>query len=397
MNTLTDFIDTIKHSNTEENSYYISQLDTPLEERLISLIKEDIQYVHNKKNNDDGERERKIDFIKTTYQKFIDINGVSFAEKLRSFIPKDEIKVYNTKRSKINSFLENESSFPKNINEIYGICVDFLKKMESINKKIDVHHEDVYNYLLKKNVCKDFTEHKVDLLKGDYLLFRYSERREECINISHLNLEYNEKDNLFTFKNSRRGVTGNDEYEEITSHGLFFRNSADTFVCLSVSKASAKFSFIETLVTLKSTIRSDNNYIMGLYSGEIISNNDYNNRPFSTRSVLIKINNKEDTSIIKDFKEYDLLRDHKKEDIKAISDILHSEKIGEEVKIRQISSKQTKYSKLLSELKRSYAKESGKNLLNVLRKVNRITRLTIILDKIKNEVDQDSNVLILKR
>ncbi|MEE9363087.1 MAG: hypothetical protein V3U92_10870 [Cellulophaga sp.] len=79
------------------------------------------------------------------------------------------------------------------------------------------------------------------------------------------------------------------------------------------------FSFIEILTTLESRIKEHNNYIVELYNGEVLSKNDYDNRPFSTRVILIKIDENKNGELVQKFKDYNLLRDHKLSDIQNIT------------------------------------------------------------------------------
>jgi hypothetical protein len=103
-----------------------------------------------------------------------------------------------------------------------------------------------------------------------------------------------------------------------------------------------------------------------------MSNNDYDNRPFSSKAVLVKI---EDKSILKKINAQKniLLRDHSP---KKDTNITEIEEFASHILVKS-----------------NYEEN---DLYKILLEIDRITKISIILNKIKTEVDKHYDVLILK-
>jgi hypothetical protein len=246
---------------------------------------------------------------------------------------------------------------------------------------LKIHHYDIFNYLIDKKVSSVFKESTIRKIEGDYLIFRNSERNDSSINISTIRLRYSPNNNVFTFTSERKGMIKPNKLEDISTQGIFLKNSASTFVFLCRSVTSSKFAFLETITVLSTRPRDDDNYIVALFSGEIMSNNDYDNRPFSTKAVLVKI---KDRSIMKEIEKSGnyILRDHPKDHIKDIVDIIDSKQDIKNINDDELTVKEKSF--------------KNDNLYNALLKINNITSLSLILRKIENEIDKHFNVMILK-
>lgn len=398
-----NFLTLITNSKDEEILSYLSVISGykktgNKEENIISLNNHLELLLCNTVIND-GE---KMEIIKYVYSNF-DKEKIPHAKKLRDIgVINKDIGNFSSRVSKVISFIERKSI---KIGEAYSNAKPLYDKLLNNGKK--VHHHDIYNYLIRKNVCKEFTTEKLKKIKGSYILFRYSERGVNLINISKIELENSGHNNILTFNNKRKGIHKCDELEIIKTEGIFFRNTANTFVCLGISKTSDDFTFIETITTLKSRKREKTNHIVGLYTGDTLSNNDYDNRPFSTKVVLVKV----DKELITNFSNFSAFRDHKVSDIKDIVNEINFDKlkiIAEKMNLDYSPIKyqkddinheneDKKQKKEIDKLNNCIDIKNKENMKLLLEKLNTTTSLNIILEKIKNKIDKNSQVFILKK
>lgn len=383
----------ISKDNSVENQLYLETSKSQKEkidfltQRSIDLLLNDISHKYEQQSKEDSLYKYKISEVKSFFDDFNKIQSGTIkntiTDRIKTFASENNINSLKSKYSQIGKFhkeIDNHIfSPPKNLNIIYNMCLFFRKEMEKSPKK-EIKYYDVFRYLIKQKVCKNFKEHTVNTIKGDYLLFRRSERNQKSINISLISLTYDKKHEVFTFNSKRRGINGN--IEDIDTEGIFLQNSAKTFLFLALSVTSSGFSFIETITTFKTRPKKENNYIVGLYNGEILSNTDYDNRPFSSKVVLVKIESNELLKVIKKNSSI-LLKDHQEN--------------NENNELSYIE----EFSKLFSQENRDIEKvetlkERNKKLYDVLEKINEVTKLSIILEKIKTVVDKHYDLLILK-
>lgn len=409
-----NFEDAIKgliSTPTPESSFYLSHLNEEkknqyLIEKSFSLLKEDMLNSFKKREIGDT---NKINFINDVFSKIESIkpkgekNGAT--DKLRTFINDKEINSFKPKFSKISKFIREYDASDKDtindnskvINETYNLSVSLSNKMNEKRTYLEIHHYDIFKYLIDKKISNDFRYSTIKKIEGDYLLFRNSERNSDSINISILKLRYNYTNNVFSFKSERKGFIKSNKLEDISTQGIFFQNSASTFVFLCRSVTSSNFAFIET-ITVLSTRPKNKNYIVALFSGEIMSNNDYDNRPFSSKAVLVKVESK---AVVKKIEDNNSLIDHPISRVEKISEIIDSDEEKRERKKREEKISKTEFKNTNSSYNIELVdKEENKIregvLYNSLIEINKITSLSLILSKIKTEVDKHFHVMILK-
>ncbi|MCK5898984.1 MAG: hypothetical protein KAG06_07935 [Methylococcales bacterium] len=325
-----------------------------LKEKTIDLFKKEI-VLNNTKYS---EKRKYINKVYSSLENFR--NNGTILEVLRLLEAKET--TYSPYYTKIRKYVTDETG---DIDSIYKIAISFERLLNDKSAK-NIKHIDIYHYLLKKNVHqKTIPEKKViNKIVGDYLMFRQSNIDKKLINISHLKLRFNDNEKVYNFELVRRSSDG----KETSVKGIFLQNTAATYIFLCLSKKEKEhFSFLETITIIKNQPLEEGAQeepLIGMYNGQTVFG-AISRQPFASRVVLIRVTN--DDELFDDLNKKNLLRSHNIEEIKK--------------EWKHIGSSNT---------------DKDSSWGDTLHRINLKIPIEVFLKNIKNEIDEDTGLFLLK-
>ena len=338
----------------DKNNKNLSELEF-LQDRLAILLRRDVFKAKTKNN-------RKLAEIQSIYNEFMEFCGTKkVTEALIELGVENKLTTYRPQVSKMKSFTHGKEG---DINMMHKVALSLSILLENRQAK-KIHHQDVYHYLLGKNVGSSrliSDEGVIERIIGSYLLFRLSNVDSNYINISYLKMGQDEQ-GVLSFTCTRKGK----DVPETKTEGIFIKNTNETYIFLCLSTKGEEYNpFIETITILKNPLLKEGAKeapIEGLYNGETLSNDT--RRPYSSKVVMIRFKN---DNLLTELKHRDIFQNHTINEIKQAHENLLSPSVDEKLKWGE-----------------------------TLKEINEMIEIPFILDRINNEIDKYNGIFLLKR